>query len=238
MDVRDQGCVVPCRPKFSGNLSQAFCVSLARSCDANQFAPCFNHSDALRHRARHIHGVGCGHGLHSDGLVSAQTQGADLHLSGGAALVIEGVGAVGFLCHRSGSDVKITDGKGGCCPKGPRTFEAHAYPASQTHNLPPAIVVGGVAYGDRSRIVRLLTEGAWRGAVVGPQRRQVQGVVASDGHCGGGGFAPTQKRRALVRARMETGAPQLAYRREPERSAVGFFIAEVLSTSLEEGRCT
>ena len=184
-------CCAPCRPKFSGDLSQAFCVSLARSCDANQFAPCFNHSDALRHCTRHIHGVGCGHGLHPDGLVSTQTQGADLHLSGDATLIIEGVGAVGFLCHRSGSDVKITDGKGGCCPRGPVLFEGHAKNLGSNPKSAASCRGGWRGLRRSKQDCAVADRGAWRGAVVGPQCIQVQGVVASDGHCGGGGFAST-----------------------------------------------
>ena len=107
--------------------------------------------------------------------------------------------------------------------------------SAQTHNLPPAVVVGGVAYGDRSQDCAVADRGAWRGAVVGPQCIQVQGVVAPDGHCGGGGFAATKSGGLWSGRDWKRGAPQLAYRREPARSAVGFFIAEVLSTSLEEG---
>ena len=100
MDVRNKRRIVPCRPQFVGDEPQALCVSLAGSRDANQLAPRLNHSDALRHGARHVHRVGRRHGLNPDGVVSPQTQSAHLHLAGGATLIIEGVGAVGFLCHR------------------------------------------------------------------------------------------------------------------------------------------
>ena len=100
VNVCHQRCVVTRRPQFSRNESQALRVALAWGSDAHQLAPCFNHPDALRHSARHIHSVSCGHGLNPDGVVSAQTKGADLNLTGDATLVIEGVGAVIFLCHR------------------------------------------------------------------------------------------------------------------------------------------
>lgn len=99
----------------------------------------------------------------------------------------------------------------------------------------PAIVVGGVAYGDRSRVVRLLTEShglvpLW---VANATKHKalwhplaVLEVVDLRPGKGGGLWTAREWRR---------GAPQLAYRREPVRSAVGFFVAEVLSGSLEEG---
>lgn len=108
-------------------------------------------------------------------------------------------------------------------------------PMPQPQTLPPAIVVGGVAYGDRSRIVRLLT--ATHGVVPlwVPNASKSKAlwhpmaiveVVDLRQPKGGGLWSGRDWKR---------GAPQLVYRREPARSAVGFFIAEVLSTSLEEG---
>ena len=74
------------------------------------------------------------------------------------ALVIERVGAVSFVCHREGCDVKITAGKGGCCERNACTFENMPSASSQSPSTAPVLVVGGVTYGDRSRIVRLLTK--------------------------------------------------------------------------------
>jgi len=104
----------------------------------------------------------------------------------------------------------------------------------QTQPLAPAIVVGGVAYGDRSRVVRLLTEGHGVVPLWVPNAAKskalwhpmaVVEVVDLRQAKGGGLWSGRDWKRS---------EPQLAYRREPARSAVGFFIAEVLSTSLEE----
>ncbi|MEE2918964.1 MAG: DNA repair protein RecO C-terminal domain-containing protein [Bacteroidota bacterium] len=107
--------------------------------------------------------------------------------------------------------------------------------ASQPSFNPPAIVIGGVAYGDRSRIVRLLTEAhgvvplwvpnASKSKALWHPMAVVEIVDLRQGKSGGLWTAREWKR----------SAPQLMYRREPARSAVGFFIAEVLSHSLEEG---
>ena len=107
--------------------------------------------------------------------------------------------------------------------------------SAQTHNLPPAVVVGGVAYGDRSRIVRLLTEAHGVVPLWVPNASKSKAlwhpmaiVEVTD--------LRQPKSGGLWSGReWKRGEPQLVYRREPARSAVGFFIAEVLSTSLEEG---
>lgn len=106
---------------------------------------------------------------------------------------------------------------------------------SQAQTLPPAIVVGGVAYGDRSRIVRLLTESHGVVPLWVPNASKSKALwhpmalveVADLRQPKSGGLWSGRE--------WKRSEPQLAYRREPERSAVGFFIAEVLSTSLEEG---
>ena len=119
--------------------------------------------------------------------------------------------------------------------KAPVLLKPMPTPASQTHNLPPAIVVGGVAYGDRSRIVRLLTEAhgvvplwvpnASKSKALWHPMAMVEVVDLRQPKSGGLWSGREWKR----------SEPQLVYRREPARSAIGFFIAEVLSTSLEEG---
>ena len=97
-----------------------------------------------------------------------------------------------------------------------------------------ALVIGGVAYGDRSRVVRLLTrdhglvplwvlnasknKGLWHPMAM---------VEAADLHLSKG-------RGLWVCKEWRRMHPQLAYRRSPERAAVGFFVAEVLSACLEE----
>ena len=107
-------------------------------------------------------------------------------------------------------------------------------PASPSSNA-PAIVVGGVAYGDRSRVVRLLTQthglvplwvaNAAKQKALWHPMALLEVVDLRQGK-GGGLWTARECRRA---------EPQIAYRREPARSAVGFFVAEVLSGSLEEG---
>ena len=99
----------------------------------------------------------------------------------------------------------------------------------------PSIVIGGVAYGDRSRIVRLLTEAHGVVPLWVPNASKTKALwhpmavveVADLRQTKGGGLWSGRE--------WKRSAPQLVYRREPERAAVGFFIAEVLSTSLEEG---
>ena len=107
-------------------------------------------------------------------------------------------------------------------------------PASPSSNA-PAIVVGGVAYGDRSRVVRLLTQthglvplwvaNAAKQKALWHPMALLEVVDLRQGK-GGGLWTARECRRA---------ESQIAYRREPARSAVGFFVAEVLSGSLEEG---
>ena len=110
--------------------------------------------------------------------------------------------------------------------------------SAQTHNLPPAVVVGGVAYGDRSRIVRLLTEAHGVVPLWVPNASKSKAL-----------WHPMAMVEVVDLRQPKSGAlwsgrewkrsePQLVYRREPARSAIGFFIAEVLSTSLEEGAPT
>ena len=107
-------------------------------------------------------------------------------------------------------------------------------PASPSSNA-TAIVVGGVAYGDRSRVVRLLTQAhglvpLWvanansQKALWHPMA--LLEVLDLRPGKGGGLWTARECRRA---------EPQIASHREPARSAVGFFVAEVLSGSLEEG---
>jgi len=99
----------------------------------------------------------------------------------------------------------------------------------------PALVVGGVAYGDRSRVVRLFTrdhglvplwvanaakeKALWHPMALLEMADLRQGK-------GNGLWTAREWRRST---------PQLAFRRAPERAAVGFFVAEVLSGCLEEG---
>ena len=100
---------------------------------------------------------------------------------------------------------------------------------------PPALVVGGVAYGDRSRIVRLLTQehglvplwvaNASKHKALWHPMAMLEVVDLKPGK-GGGLWTAREWRR---------GAPQVVFRREPARSAVGFFVAEVLASCLEEG---
>ena len=105
----------------------------------------------------------------------------------------------------------------------------------QTSSNAPVLVVGGVPYGDRSRIVRLLTQeeglvplwvaNASKHKALWHPMAMLEMVDLKPGK-GGGLWTAREWRRS---------APQLAFRREPMRSAVGFFIAEVLAASLEEG---
>ena len=108
-------------------------------------------------------------------------------------------------------------------------------PSAPNPSSPPALVVGGVAYGDRSRIVRLLTQehglvplwvanAAKHKALWHPMA--VLEVVDLKSGKGGGLWTAREWRR---------GSPQVVFRREPARSAVGFFVAEVLASCLEEG---
>ena len=101
--------------------------------------------------------------------------------------------------------------------------------------MSPAIVVGGIAYGDRSRIVRLLTEAHGVVALWVPNATKSKAlwhpmavieVVDLRQKKGEGLWTAREWRRS---------EPQLRYRREPSWSAVGFFVAEVLVNSLEEG---
>ena len=110
-------------------------------------------------------------------------------------------------------------------------------PSSDTSQylISPSIVVGGVAFGDRSRVVRLLTKehGLVPVWVANATKNMafwhpmaVLEMVDLRQRRSGGLWTFRECRR---------GASQIAYRREPARSAVGFFVAEVLSGCLEEG---
>jgi len=102
----------------------------------------------------------------------------------------------------------------------------------------PAIVLGGVAYGDRSRIVRALTAdhglvplwvaNASKDKALWHPMATLELADLKPGK-GNGLWTAREWRRST---------PQLAYRRSPERASVGFFVAEVLAGSLEEGAPT
>ena len=98
-----------------------------------------------------------------------------------------------------------------------------------------AVVVGGVAYGDRSRIVRLLTRAhgcipLWV-ANAGKQKALWHPMA----HLEISDLKPGKGQGLWMAKECRRAAPQLTFRRSPERSAVGFFVAEVLSACLEEG---
>lgn len=110
-------------------------------------------------------------------------------------------------------------------PKPPSTSSFHA----------PAVVVGGVAYGDRSRIVRVLTadHGLVPLWVANASKDKalwhpLATLELADLKPGKGGGLWTARE-------WHRSTPQLAYRRFPERVSVGFFVAEVLAGCLEEG---
>ena len=108
----------------------------------------------------------------------------------------------------------------------------------QSPSTAPVLVVGGVTYGDRSRIVRLLTKedglvplwvaNATKHKALWHPMALLEMVDLKPGK-GGGLWTAREWRRS---------SPQVAFRREPMRSAVGFFIAEVLAACLEEGAPT
>lgn len=107
-------------------------------------------------------------------------------------------------------------------------------PATSSFNA-PAVVVGGVAYGDRSRIVRVLTSDhglvpLWVANASKDKAlwHPLATLELADLKPGKGGGLWTARE-------WHRSTPQLAYRRSPERVSVGFFVAEVLAGCLEEG---
>lgn len=98
----------------------------------------------------------------------------------------------------------------------------------------PAVVVGGVGYGERSRIVKLLTADhglvpLWVANAAKDKAlwHPLATLEISDLRPGKGNGLWTAKE-------WRRSAPQLVYRRSPERASVGFFVAEVLASCLEE----
>lgn len=98
-----------------------------------------------------------------------------------------------------------------------------------------AVVVGGVAFGDRSRVVRLLTGAHGCIPLWVPNASKQKALWHPMASLEVSDLKP-KKGQGLWNAReCRRADKQLQLRRDPSRSAVAFFLAEVLACSLEEG---
>ena len=100
---------------------------------------------------------------------------------------------------------------------------------------PPAFVVGGVAYGDRSRIVRVLTAEHGMVALWVANAAKEKALWHPMASLELADLRPGKGNGLWMAREWRRSTPQLAYRRSPERASVGFFVAEVLAGCLEEG---
>ena len=103
-----------------------------------------------------------------------------------------------------------------------------------TSTIADAVIVGGVAYGERSRVVRALTRDHGMIPLWVPNATKDKGLWHPMAHVELAGLRQGKGNGLWTVKEWQRGTPQLEFRRCPQRSSVGFFIAEVLVACLEE----
>ena len=98
-----------------------------------------------------------------------------------------------------------------------------------------AVVVGGVAFGDRSRVVRLLTGEHGSIPLWVPNASKQKALWHPMASLEVSDLRPRKGQGLWNAGECRRADKQLQLRRDPARSAVAFFLAEVLACSLEEG---
>ena len=96
------------------------------------------------------------------------------------------------------------------------------------------IVVGGIPYGDRSRVVKVLTDEAGLVPVWVANARTQSGLWHPLAMVELSGVKPGKGQGLWQCKEWRREAPQLQLRNAPARSAVAFFVAECLALTLEE----
>lgn len=103
-----------------------------------------------------------------------------------------------------------------------------------SHTALPGVVLGGVAYGDRSRIVKVLTQTEGLVPLWVVNARQHKALWHPMAAVELAGLRPGRGQGLWQFQECRRFQPQLKLTSSPARAAVAFFIAEVLSSTLEE----
>ncbi|MDA0946110.1 MAG: DNA repair protein RecO C-terminal domain-containing protein [Bacteroidetes bacterium] len=106
--------------------------------------------------------------------------------------------------------------------------------APTSHTASRGVVLGGVAYGDRSRIVKVLTQAEGLVPLWVANARQHKALWHPMAAIELAGLRPGRGQGLWQFQECRRFQPQLKLASSPARAAVAFFIAEVLSATLEE----